>query len=273
MHFTLLTSNTVIDKQALLSILHTSDTPTDDLQRCLDNGRLLSFEDQDRVKWIMRSDRFHQWLNHAKSKSILINGNSAGAKIFSPTTFLSAKLLETLGNIEQIVTCKYFCSLHATSVDKSKEGPIGLIKSFIAQLLVRENQTWDLTFLTREDLIEIENDNDLSTLANTLSRLIQQLPNMTLVFWTIDGATFYERGDWRPAFLEAIEVLLDIMAACGHVVIKLLLTCHGRSSFVKDSFAEEDILLAPATVDGDCQGWNDRVWKTRMGEHFGDPDE
>ena len=95
---------------------------------------------------------------------------------------------------------------------------------------------------------------------------------MTLVFWAIDGATFYERAEWRPAFLEAIEALLDIMASCGqHVVIKLLLTCHGRSSFVKGFFneEEEEVLLAPAAVDGDCQGWNDRVWKVRMEEELG----
>ena len=227
----------------------------------------------------MRSDRFRKWLNHPKSKAILINGNAAGNETFSSTTFLSAKLLETLGNIEPIVTCKYFCSLHAASIDKSKEGPMGILKSFITQLLVGRNPSWDLTFLTREDVTAIvensssNNNNDLLTLCTTLNHLIQQLPDMTLVFWTIDSATFYERGEWRPAFLEAVQELLDIMASCGHVVIKLLVTCHGRSSFVKEYFDEEDVLLAPATVDGDCQGWNDQVWKSRMEEELGGVEE
>ena len=255
----------VVDKQSLLSILDASETPADDLQRCLDHGRLLKLEDQDRVKWMMRSRQFHEWLNHPMSKTLLINGNSSGNETFSPTTFLSAKLLETLGNLEPIITCSYFCSLHATSNSKRNDGPIELIKTFISQLLVRD-VPWDLTILTQEELNGIE-DNDLGTLCDTLSRLTQQLPTTTLLFWTIDGITFYERGQWRPDFLEAIDELLNIMASCTNVIIKLLLTCHGRSAFVKDYVKGGDILLVPSTVEGDCQGWNDQVWRTRMDEN------
>lgn len=236
--------------------------PARDLQLCLQKGRLLNLEDQDRVKWIMRSDRFREWLSYPMSKMILINGNGSGNETFPPTTFLSAKLLETLGNIKPIITFKFFCSLHASSKGNMNDDPVGMIKSFIAQLIVR-NVTWDLTFLTQEELNRIRT-NDFRSLCNTLRRLLQQLPSMTLLFWTIDGVTFYERGEWRTDLLKAISELLNIMASCKKIVIKLLLTCHGRSAFVKEYVDDKDILLVPSTVDGGRQGWNDQVWESSV---------
>ncbi len=265
-HASGLIGKTVVSKQALLSILHTSDMPADDLRICLENGGLLYLEDQDRVKWIMQSDQFREWLNYPMSKTILINGNGTGNETFSPTTFLSAKLLETLGNIRPIISLHFFCSLHATSKGSMKEDPVGMIKSFIAQL-VGQNVSWDLAFLTQVELNRI-GANDFSSLCNTLRRLLQQLPSMTLLFWAIDGVTFYEGGEWRTDLLKAISELLNIMADCKKVVIKLLLTCDGRSSFVKDYIDKEDTLEAPATIDGDFQGWNDQVWNNSVAENL-----
>lgn len=74
--YILLTFHIVIDLNGLLSILGSSDIPAQDLRRCLANGHLLSLEDQDRVKWIMRSPGLRKWLNHPRSKTILVNGKS-----------------------------------------------------------------------------------------------------------------------------------------------------------------------------------------------------
>lgn len=265
----LLITGTAVSKQALLSTLQASDTPAHDLQLCLAKGRLLNLEDQDRVKWIMRSAQFRNWLNHPTSKTLLINGNGSGSEtIFPPTTFLSAKLLETVGNIKPIIASGFFCSLHATSKGSSSriaDDPVGIIKSFIAQLVAREDVDWDLTFLAKEGLDRI-GANDLGSLCMALRRLLQQLPSMTLLFWTIDGVTFYERGEWRADLLKAVSELLEIIAGCKQVVIKLLLTCHGRSFFVKDYVAKEDILVVPSTIDGAGHGWNDQVWASSVGK-------
>lgn len=214
----------------------------------------------------MQSGRFRQWLNHPTSKAILIHGNGNGNETFSPTTFLSAKLLETLKNIRPIITLHFFCSLHATSKGNMKEDPTGMMKSFIAQLLLRD-MPWDLTFLTPEKQDRI-GANDLGSLCDTLRHLLRQLPNTTLLFCTIDGVTFYEGAEWRIDFLKAVRELLSIMASCDKVVMKLLLTCHGRSSFVKDYIGKEDILEAPATIDGDFQGWNDQLWDRSVGRNL-----
>ena len=254
----------MIDLNDLFSILGSSHIPARDLRRCLANGHLLNPDDQDRVKWIMRSPQLRTWLNCPRSKSILVNGNKTGNEVFSPTTFLAAKMIESLQAIEPIITLNFFCSLHATEGESTKEDAIGMIKSLIAQLLVKDF-AWNLAFLSQEDMDSIE-ANNLQTLCRVFHSLLQQLPNMTFRYWMIDAITFYERAEWRGGFLKAINELLNIMDSCKQVVIKLLLTCHGRSSFVKDYIDDEDILLVPSVIDGDCQGWSDVGWHRSMGK-------
>ena len=206
----------------------------------------------------MRSPELRNWLNHPRSEPILVNGNKTGNEVFSPTTFLAAKMVETLQAIEPIITLQFFCSLRATGKNDVKDNAITMLKSLIAQLLLRD-VAWDLTSISQEYADRIQG-NDLETLCEVFCRLLQQLPNMTFVYWMIDAITFYERAEWRGDFLKAINELLNIMDSCKQVVIKLFLTCHGRSSFVKDYIEDEDILLVPSIVDGDCQGWSDVGW-------------
>lgn len=212
----------------------------------------------------MRSPGLRKWLNHPRSKIILVNGNKTGTEVFPPTTFLAAKMVETLQAIEPIITLQFFCSLHATANSDVKDNAITMLKSLIAQLLLSD-VAWDLAFISQENVDRIEG-NDLEILCRVFFRLLQQLPNMTFLYWTIDGINFYERTEWRGDFLRIINELLNIIESCKQVVIKLLLTCHGRSSFVKDYIDDEDILLVPSTVDGDCQGWSDMGWHRSMGK-------
>ncbi|KAK0510773.1 hypothetical protein JMJ35_007205 [Cladonia borealis] len=262
--YILLTFQILIDIKGLLSMLGFSEIPARDLRRCLANGHLLSTEDQDRVKWIMRSPQLRMWLNCPRSKSILVNGNKTGNEVFSPTTFLAAKMLETLEAIEPMIRLNFFCSLRATGSKSTKDDAIWMIKSLIAQLLVKDF-AWDLTFLSQEDVDRIKADH-LQTLCRFFHDLLQQLPKMTFLYWMIDAITFYERLEWRGDFLKAINELLNIMDSCKQVVIKLLLTCHGRSSFIKDYIDDEDILLVPSIIDGDCQGWSDMGWYRSKGK-------
>ena len=259
-----LTFPIVFDLNGLLSILGSSDLPAQDLRRCLESGPLLSLEDQDRVKWIMRSPGLRKWHRYPRSKTILVNGNKSGNDIFSPTTLLAANVVESLQPIKAIITLQYFCSLRATAKDAAKYNAITILKSFIAQLLLND-VAWDLNFMGHEKMDKIES-NDLKTILDVFFRLLQQLPPMTYLYWIIDGITFYERDEWRDDFLRVMKALLKIMEIKGKVVIKLLLTCHGRSSFVADYIEVADTLLVPSTVDGDLQGWSSMAWDRSVGK-------
>ena len=227
-------------------------------------GTSLSLTDQDRVEWMMRSPKLRQWLNSSESRTLLLNGDGDANEIFSPTTFLSAKLVESLAHIEPVISQHFFCSLHTTSrTDPLADAATGLIKSFVAQLLLRD-VSWDLAFLSVTDLDKIEH-NDVEAISVLFRRLVGQLPDATFLFWMIDGVNYYERSERRRDFLKVIRDLLGIIRDCDGVVIKLLLTCPGKSLYVKDALSKEDVLNVPPIVDGGRQGWSERAFQKTLG--------
>ena len=229
-------------------------------------GTFLSLPDQDRVEWMMQSSRLREWLNFPKSRTLLLNGNGDANEMFSSTTFLSAKLLESLGHIEPVISHHFFCSLHTTSRKDPMANATGLIKSFVSQLLERKF-SWNLSFLSTTDLGKIH-QNDLETICALFRGLMQQLPDTTFIFWMIDGINYYERSERRHDFLKVVHELLDVIKACDGVVIKLLLACPGRSLYVKDMLGKEDILTVPPTVDGSRQGWSERAFQKTVGREI-----
>lgn len=228
---------------------------------------LLSLTDQDRVEWMIRSPQLREWLIFTpKSRTLLINGNGDTNETLSPTTFLAAKLSESLGHIEPIMSQYFFCSLHTSSRKDNMADATGLIKSFVCQLLQRD-VPWDLSVLSPSDLIQIEH-NELNSICALFRKLIQQLPDPTFLFWIIDGINYYERAERRRDFVSVIHELLGIINDCKNVVIKLLLTCPGRSLYVKDALGKEDVLNVPPTVDGGRQGWSERKFQKALGHEI-----
>ena len=224
----------------------------------------LELVDHDRLKWMVEAREVQDWLSFPKSQILLINGNGESNDMYAPTTVLSAKLLERLGRIEPIISLSFFCSLHMDSSTFSTDNAAGLLKSFVRQLLQRDIP-WDLTFISsRHDLWRIQMD-DLSTIRKLLQGLMVQLPNQTFLFLMIDGINYYERSARRRDFLKAMDVLLGIIKDDNRMIIKLLLTCHGTSFFVKNLLDKDRILHVPATIDGDHQGWSEEWYERKIG--------
>lgn len=244
-----------------------------DLDRCLHMRAPLSLAHQDRVKWMMESRKLQEWLNLPKSRTLLVNGNSDGNDTFSSTTFLSAKLIEGLQQIAPLVSLHFFCSLHMSSKKGYKDDATTLLKSFISQLLERDYD-YDLTFFSQDDLEKIEH-NDLDTICKLFRHLVQQLPNATFLFWMIDGINYYERSERRNGFQKVIDELLAVIGTCNDIVIKLLLTCHSKSTYIKNSLDKDNILTIPPFVDGSRQGWSEPAFRKTLGqqiEELGDAD-
>ena len=229
-------------------------------------GSALSLIDQDRIKWMIESSRLRDWLNSPRSRILLINGNGDANEMFSSTTFLSAKLLESLGHIEPIIVQHFFCSLHTSSGKDTMADATGLIKSFSFQLLQRD-APWDLSFLSSTDIEKLR-ENHLETICTLFRGLLQQLPDTTFLFWMIDGINYYERSERRQDFLQVIHELLGMIKDRNGVIIKLLLTCPGTSFFVKDMLYKDDILHVPAIVDGGRQGWSERAFQKTLGHEI-----
>ena len=254
--------------------------PQQDLKRCLNIGASLTLTDQDRVEWMMQSPKLREWLNSPDSRTLLLNSDVDPNEMFSPTTFVSAKLLESLSHIEPVFLLYFFCSLHTSSSSSSSpkkenqpDTATGLLKTLISQLLLRSDVNWDLSSLPSTNLSSTKPHQtaDIDTLSLLFRSLIYQLPPTTFLFCMIDGINYYERSERRRGFLQVVHSLLDIIHSCSGngVVIKLLLTCPGKSLYVKDLVSKEDILTVPPTVDGSRQGWSERAFQKTLGDEIG----
>ena len=254
-----------IDQNSIVSALALPpDLTPQDLKRCLSMTTALSLHDQNRVEWMILAPKLRDWLNLPESRTLLLNGNSDANEMFSPTTILSAKLIESLAHVEPIITLHFFCSLHTTSRTDTVANTVGLIKSFVSQLLLRDDVPWDLTFLSAAHVANIR-ANDIDTICMLFRRLLQQLPEPTFLFWMIDGINFYERSERRVDFLKVVRMLLGIINDCSHVIIKLLLTCPGISPHVRNLLSKEDVMTVPLTVEGSCQGLSERAFRETTG--------
>lgn len=259
---------TVTQTMLLSALKSLQEVPEQDLQRCLRMGLSINLASQDRVKWMMQARQLQDWLHAARSCTLLLNGNSDANDAFAPTTFLAAKLLEGLSHIEPVISLHFFGSLHLSFREELKEDASTLIESLISQLLLRDN-SYNLTFISKPDLAKI-NHNDLLTLCTLFRHLIQQLPNPTFLFCIIDGINFYERFERRHGFLTVIKELLGVTEDSKDVIIKLLLTSHGKSTYVRDLIGKDDILTVPAFIDGGRQGWSDIAFQKTLGREIED---
>ena len=142
----LLNTGAVVEKDQLLVVLGSLEAMTEqDLHRCLAKSKLA---DPERAMWIINSNKLGQWLNSAGSSTLLINGNGEGNEIFSATTFIASKLLESLSTLQSVLSLSFFCSLHASTSDDFEANAIGMVKSLITQLLLHDFPT-ELNFLKK----------------------------------------------------------------------------------------------------------------------------
>ena len=91
--------------------------------------------------------------------------------------------------------------------------------------------------------------------------LVKPIEDGTLLFLVIDGINFYERSERRHDPLKVIQSLMTIIKNSRRCVMNLLLTCHGRSSFVKDLLEKDAVLNVPTFVDGSRQGWSEHTFE------------
>ena len=118
--------------------------------------------------------------------------------------------------------------------------------------------------MDRENAKKIK-DNDSVALDALFYKLFRQLPKATKIFCAIDSITFYERLQTTEEFFDAIEMLMRVFEDCEHVVFKLLLTCHGRSAFIR-VLQKDDWLTLPMSVSDDGQGLNENSLEAMLGE-------
>ncbi|TGJ79539.1 hypothetical protein E0Z10_g9221 [Xylaria hypoxylon] len=222
----------------LLGIIGISDHAAgDELEIVLRQARLFDPEIQGRAGWLIKTTEFRDWLRSERSTILLADGClPEHGGLTTPMSGLCGALISSLMESQHNRVLFFFVGQHCDmqSSDRDGNGPRGLMKSLIAQLLLCSNMArLNLDFLTREYLEDLTRYH-LEALCELSVQLLQQLPPTSQFYCIIDGISLYEQSLWLKD-LEYVAAMLE------HVVkgqrqsqrrsapVKLLMTSPGKS--------------------------------------------
>ncbi|KAI3318933.1 hypothetical protein HD806DRAFT_548787 [Xylariaceae sp. AK1471] len=222
----------------LLGIIEISNQAAwDDLEIVLRQARLFDPAIQGRAGWLTKTEEFRNWLRAERSGVLLVDGCLPEHEgLITPMSGLCATLISSLVESEHNVVFFFFAGQHCDMKSSSRDanGPKGLMKSFIAQLLLCSALAKpNLDFLTFKYLQDLDHY-DCDALCDLFKELIRQLPPNMDVYCIIDGVFLYEQSLWMDD-LEYVADIFDYIVKgqrrCTNqsASLKVLMTNPGRS--------------------------------------------
>ena len=227
--------------------------------------------DQDRVMAIMRSHKLQKWITSTDSSALFINANHKGSTRQQPTSFISAKLVDSmtpssssaLSEPRMTLPLAFFCGEHLQK-DDPDAGPAGMMRSLLAQLLLAYR---DFDLRTIQQMQHLDYD-DVNNLCDIFDLLITQLPPYILVVCILDAISFYE--DSASVCEEARIIVRALVHATEKTActFKLLLMSSWNSRILyKNILDQQNVIWMPAKVP--AQGvFTAMKWNASIASHL-----
>jgi len=225
----------------------------------LDEGYMLNPVDAARASIMINHDAFREWLSGPQSSALLVNGNTdlAANEGSSPFSLVCAQLSVTMDLDSQAFVVRWFGDnhRHPQAYTDSKDLidiPREMLASLIGQLvwqLRRRNLVVDFSFMKKADWHHVA-DFTLNSLTRTFRELVAQLPASSIFTIIIDEIDQYEVGETSNNIFTILRRLLRTVHEVGKM-IKLIATCRGKSTSIRELFAEGNVLEMPQDVEGD----------------------
>lgn len=242
----MLTKSLAFAQEVLEFLEFSPETVSEDLHTCIRDGQASDIMAKDRINMVMKSPEFVGWLTKPTSSTLLVNGHSESVFI-SPMSHFCAffgKALNSDGR--RVLNGIYFCGLRGKNRSCCASD---LVKSLIGQLMSRFD--FDFSFLKGK---KRKNLNTPKQLCRLLRKLLEKLPADTVLFWIVDGVSWFEGSERAEVTQIVFKKLLRMTKECENVVVKLLITSPNRSREVALLCKEETVLNVPNHVDGERQG-------------------
>ena len=208
-----------------------------------------------RVSYLMVMPQFQGWLMDDQPDILLVDGHCHDQSLgkVSPLSVFCAALFDIVsdphgGPATHVpsqrprVVLSFFCGQHTTPAS-SLQGPLGLIRSLIDQLLMQwpEYDHVDLSFLAYEpELWGAVSQHDLPSLCYLFGRLLEQLRPDTIVYCIIDGISQFETSlkGWRDSLGEVVNCFLsyvfnNINIPGAGACVKFLLASSDKSTIIR----------------------------------------
>lgn len=247
-----------VSQDQLLEMLN---LPTDgretDLARISSSAVLVDRRDQGRAEQLIANPQFRQWMVEPRSTELLVHGHMKPSRTsVSPLSLFTAAILQNLQQVDRFCTLAFFCGEHSDTEDPLAGG-VGLIKSFMAQLLNQYSfDSADLALATRNvDLEELESGvEDVQQLCGLFVGLVRRLRSSVTLFCVLDSVNVYE----DPRFMQEMEVervLFEVLSLTRDskvkTHVKILMTSPTSTATIRSAFEETDILSMVGQPKGD----------------------
>ena len=269
-----------IRQQLLTELDHEDSVLEQDVEAKLKTIWALPRRDQDRVVAIMRSHKLQKWITGTSSSALFLNANHKGSMRQQPTSFISAKLVDsitpslstTLPDPHLTLPLAYFCGEHLQDEDPDS-GPDGMMRNLLSQLLL-SYPSFDLHTIQR--MQQSLDYTSVSDLCDIFDLLIAQLPPYTVVFCIIDSVSFYENSASVCEEAQvAVQALVDVVERTkdnGCVFKLLLMSAWNSRVLYKDMLdQEEDVAWMPVNLPAQG-GYTVKKWSASVESNLGGAD-
>ena len=236
-------------QNALLSAFdYNSMVVQDDMAACLRSVWQIPRSDQDRLVAAMHSPKLQRWITETTSSALFLNFNAPRNQ--RSTSFVAAKLADSIQACSSVAVLSFFCGSHSRPVaDDSDFGVAGMMRSLISQLLI-SYPDFSVDIVRGIRAANLESVQDLSKI---FYLLIGRLPRNRTVFCILDGVTRFEESNVLREESEAVvkEMMKVVNWTAEHgCCFKLLLTSPGSSRVLYRHLIEpeRDSVWLPAKV-------------------------
>jgi hypothetical protein len=196
---------------------------------------------------IYQGAKFTSWLKGFGSAALFVEriGEQGFHRRFSPLSALSCNVIEHLKRDGDALSIHHFCRLHttqdtSTSMQLHTDGPAGLMRSLIHQVLQLFPQRLNLGFVSSKQYRDQLESGHVGRLAECFAGILQQLPAYAVLFCIIDGIDSFEKHAWSDDLTSVMDDLMELARDTGEgLQFKLLVNSSNRSKYAKRAFPAE----------------------------------
>lgn len=189
---------------------------TDDLQTILRARQQLDRKAHLHTSHLMQNDRFRRWCSSTDPDSILVDASMVEGMATSKISPLSSACASIIASIikaqPEAIPLFFFCGLHTSPQDPLR-GPSGLLRTFIARLLIElDGQNLaSLDFIDTRGFQVGGDAQSIPSLCYAFKRLMYQWPLNTVVYCIIDGIGWCENTECSEDLSWIMDLLHDLV--------------------------------------------------------------
>lgn len=217
----------------------------EDVEKIRQQETNVASEGRELARKIMSMEQFSEWLTKDESRLLSLDGHckNLGNGKTSPLSVLCASLASTLAEAGSLVILQYYCGQHAVDSNDLPGGPLGLIKSLLAQLLTRPDNVLPKTLQIDKELYDRARAYDIDNLCEVFGAAFSQVERNKITICIIDEIAEFEGalGGWDNGMsLVAFQLRWMVHKYQGPQKLKVLMMSANKSAVVSQLLEEGD---------------------------------